>query len=47
MKKKLSEVLTGMQVKNWEIRESSNGTRVVYVRFVENQPTTTVKVQSK
>jgi len=41
---KLNDALKGMKVKNWEIRESSAGTRVVYVRFTENKPATTVKV---
>ena len=41
---KLQEVLKGMKVKNWEIRESSNGKRVVYVRFVENETPVTVNV---
>ena len=41
---KLQEALKGMKVKNWEIRESSNGKRVVYVRFVENEKPITVKV---
>ena len=41
---KLQEALKGMKVKNWEIRESSNGKRVVYVRFVENEKPVTVNV---
>lgn len=41
---KLHEVLKGMKVKNWEVRQHSNGTRTVYVRFVENPAPVTVKV---
>ena len=40
----LAEAITGMQVKNWEMREHSNGKRVVYVRFVPKDPAVTVAV---
>ena len=36
--KKLQDAIKGMKVKNWEIREDSNGKRVVYVRFVPKTP---------
>ena len=45
MRKTLAQVLKGMKVKNWEIRENSKGHRVVYVRFVEKEPETTVTVE--
>ena len=37
-KKKLSDAIKGMQVKNWEARENSDGKRVVYVRFIPKVP---------
>ena len=45
MKKTLAEAVKGMQVKNWEVREHSNGKRVVYVRFEERRPSLTVDVK--
>ena len=45
MKKTLAQVLKGMKVKNWEIRENSKGRRVVYVHFVEKEPETSVTVE--
>lgn len=45
MTMKLQEVLKGMKVKNWEVRQHSSGTRVVYVRFVENAAPITVSVK--
>ena len=45
MKKTLAQALKGMKVKSWEIRENSEGRRVVYVRFVEKEPETTVAVE--
>ena len=36
--KKLQDAIKGMKVKNWEIREDSNGKRIVYVRFVPKTP---------
>ncbi len=45
MRKTLAQALKGMKVKNWEIRENSKGRRVVYVRFVEKEPETTVAVE--
>ena len=45
MKKTLAEAVKGMQVKSWEVREHSNGRRVVYVRFEERRPTLTVNVK--
>ena len=44
MKKNLAEAIKGMQVRNWEVREHSNGKRVVYVRFEEKRPSFTVDV---
>jgi len=44
MKKSLNQVIKGMRVENWEVRENSNGKRKVFVRFVENVPAVTVKV---
>ena len=44
-KPKLQEVLKGMKVDNWEVREHSNGSRRVYVRFVENPKPATVTVK--
>ena len=38
MKKTLADAIKGMQVKSWEVREHSNGRRVVYVRFEERRP---------
>ena len=45
MKKSLAEAIKGMQVRNWEVREHSNGKRVVYVRFEERRPALTVNVK--
>ena len=44
MKKKLADAIKGMQVKSWEVREHSNGTRKVYVRFTQKEPVVTVDV---
>ena len=41
----LAEAIKGMQVRNWEVREHSNGKRVVYVRFEEKRPSFTVDVK--
>ena len=45
MKKTLSEAIKGMQVKSWEVREHSDGKRVVYVRLVPQEPTFPVNVK--
>ena len=45
MKKTLADAIKGMQVKSWEVREHSNGRRVVYVRFEERRPALTVDVK--
>ena len=45
MKKTLAEAIKGMQVKSWEMREHSDGKRVVYVRFAPKEPTLTVNVK--
>ena len=45
MSRKLSEAIKGMKVSNWEMREHSNGKRVVYVRFVPKDPDITVEVK--
>ena len=45
VKRNLAETIKGMQVKNWEMREHSNGRRVVYVRFVPKEPAVTVGVK--
>ena len=37
-KPELDEVLVGMVVKNFEQRINSNGVKVVYVRYVEQEP---------
>lgn len=44
MAQKLSDVLKGMRVESWEKREGSNGKTKVYVRFVQNEKSITVKV---
>ena len=44
MKKTLSEAIKGMQVKSWEMREHSDGKRVVYVRFARQPSRVTVAV---
>ena len=44
MKKKLADAIKGMQVKSWEVREHSDGKRVVYVRFTPKEPVVTVEV---
>ena len=44
MKKTLSEAIKGMQVKSWEVREHSDGKRVVYVRFAPKEPAITMNV---
>lgn len=43
---KLQEVLKGMCVKDWEVREDSKGRKKVYVRFHPKQETQTVKIES-
>ena len=45
MKKTLADAIKGMQVRNWEVREHSNGRRVVYVRFEERRPSLTIDVK--
>ena len=45
MKKTLADAIKGMQVRNWEVREHSNGRRVVYVRFEERRPSLTSDVK--
>ena len=45
MKTKLADVVKGMQVESWEVREHSNGKRKVYVRFVRRKPVETVDVK--
>ena len=45
MKKTLADAIKGMQVKSWEVREHSDGKRVVYVRFAPKEPTLTVNVK--
>ena len=45
MKKNLAEAIKGMQVRNWEVREHSNGKRVVYVRIEARRPSLTVDVK--
>ena len=47
MKKTLAEAVKGMQVKSWEVREHSDGKRVVYVRFAPKEPTLTVNVKDE
>ena len=47
MKKTLAEAIRGMQVKNWEVREHSDGKRVVYVRFAEKPSPVTVTVNEE
>ena len=47
MKKTLTDAIKGMQVKSWEVREHSNGRRVVYVRFEERRPALTVDVKAE
>ena len=47
MKKTLAEAVKGMQVKSWEVRERSDGKRVVYVRFVPKEPTLTMNVKDE
>ena len=44
MKKTLAEAVKGMQVESWDVRERSNGTRKVYVRFSQRKPVVTVDV---
>ena len=44
MKTTLADAIKGMQVKNWEVREHSDGKRAVYVRFAPKEPTLTVNV---
>ena len=44
-KRNLQDAITGMRVENWEVREHSNGRRVVYVRFEEKRPALTVDVK--
>ena len=43
--KTLSYAIKGMQGKNWEVREHSNGRSVVYVRFEEKPAAVTVAVK--
>ena len=45
MKKTLADAIKGMQVRNWEVREHSNGRRVVYVRFEERRPSLIIVVK--
>ena len=45
MKKKLQDAVKGMQVESWEVREHSNGTRKVYVRFVPKKTAPTMSVK--
>ena len=45
MKKTLADAIKGMQVRNWEVREHSNGRRVVYVRFEERPPSLIIVVK--
>ena len=45
MKKTLAEAIRGMQVRSWEVREHSDGKRVVYVRFAPKEPTLTMNVK--
>ena len=47
MKKTLAEAIRGMQVKNWEVREHSDGKRVVDVRFAPKEPALTVNVKGE
>ena len=47
MKKTLAEAIKGMQVKSWEVREHSDGKRVVYVRFTPKEPTLTMNVRGE
>ena len=47
MKKTLAEAIKGMQVKNWEMREHSDGKRVVYVRFTPKEPSLTMNVKGE
>ena len=44
MKKTLAEAIRGMQVRSWEVREHSDGKRVVYVRFAPKEPAITMNV---
>ena len=46
-RKTLAEAIKGMEVKNWEMREHSDGRCVVYVRFVPKPPAVTVEVKSE
>ena len=47
MKKTLAEAVKGMQVKSWEVREHSDGKRVVYVRFAPKEPAITMNVNQQ
>ena len=42
---KLNEILKGMKVKDWEVRENSNGKKVVYVHFIPAEKPITVNVK--
>ena len=44
MKKTLAEAIKGMQVKSWEVREHSDGNRVVYVRCAPKESAITMNV---
>ena len=44
-KTKLQEVIRGMKIASWEVREHSNGRRRVYVRFCEDSKPVTMKVK--
>ena len=44
-KKTLNEVIKGMKVKDWEMRENSNGRRVVYVHFIPDDKPLKVEVK--
>ena len=43
--KKLQDAIKGMQVKNWELREFSNGKRKLYAQFVPKKPQVEVVVK--
>ena len=42
---KLNEALKGMKVKDWEVREHSNGKKVVYVHFIPAEKPIMVNVK--
>ena len=47
MRKRLAGAIKGRQVQSWEVREHSDGKRVVYVRFAPKEPTLTVNVKGE